>query len=234
MGSSLRPGAADLLQRYRRRSIIVSNNSTHCASDLTSLLARAEVSFRQERVLLAGETTLSRAKALKPRKVLLSANGPMTLLARRLGLPLDESGTADLVVLMRDTDWTYEKLEKSVSALAHGAHLLVSNIDASHPGPDGSPRPETGALLAAIRACVDIEPNRIEIIGKPGFFLFEKACTLLNLSAAECLMVGDNPATDIEGAQRLGMATYLVDPMDDDWCQQVEALMARSSSARTV
>ncbi len=234
MGSSLRPGAADLLQRYRRRSIIVSNNSTHCASDLTSLLARAEVSFRQERVLLAGETTLSRAKALKPQRVLLSANGPMTLLARRLGLPLDESGTADLVVLMRDTDWTYEKLEKSVSALAHGAHLLVSNIDASHPGPDGSPRPETGALLAAIQACVDIEPNRIEIIGKPGFFLFEKACALLNLSAAECLMVGDNPATDIEGAQRLGMATYLVDSMDDDWCQQVEALMAGSSSARTV
>jgi len=45
---------------------------------------------------------------------------------------------------------------------------------------------------------------------KPSAHAFSRAASLLDLPAAACLFVGDDPDRDIEGARRAGMATALV------------------------
>jgi 4-nitrophenyl phosphatase len=75
--------------------------------------------------------------------------------------------------------------------------------------------PETGSLLAALAACVDLAKVKVEIVGKPAAPLFLKACAALNIAPAQALMIGDNPATDVAGAQALGMAALRVDAAFD-------------------
>ena len=52
----------------------------------------------------------------------------------------------------------------------------------------------------------------IEIIGKPGRHLFDKGCAAIGAAYEDVVMFGDNPATDISGADALGMNSLLVSP----------------------
>jgi 4-nitrophenyl phosphatase len=63
-------------------------------------------------------------------------------------------------------------------------------------------------LYAALTACLgDIQA---EIIGKPSARLFDKACQTLRLDRESVIMIGDNPITDIAGANAFGIASILI------------------------
>ena len=47
-------------------------------------------------------------------------------------------------------------------------------------------------------------------ISKPNVKLYQRACGDLNLKPSECMYVGDNPATDIDPPNRIGMITVQV------------------------
>lgn len=234
LGPDFRPGAASLLERYRGNCIIISNNSTHRSEDLLERLAAIGVAIDPSLLLVAGEETLGKARALRPSNPLIFANENMRALAGSMGLKSRDDRPADLVVLLRDTEWTYDKLSRAVAALAHGARLLVSNPDLYHPGVNGIPVPETGALLASIRACVELDPNRMDIVGKPSAVMFQKACERLSLHPAECLMVGDNLETDIAGAQRFGMPALHIRPDEASWADKIYAHVSPTLPAKTV
>lgn len=116
---------------------------------------------------------------------------------------------ADLVLLMRDVNFTYGKLRLAANALHSGAKLVVANADATHPGPDGIV-PETGALLAALQACSGETALPRTLIGKPAPLLFERACARLGVAPEETVMIGDNPHTDGEGATRAGINPIMI------------------------
>lgn len=59
-----------------------------------------------------------------------------------------------------------------------------------------------------------IDPGAIFItdqigIGKPSIKLYRYACETLNIPPAHCMYVGDNPKTDVDPPNRLGMITVL-------------------------
>lgn len=203
--------ALAFIRRYRGKLAIVSNNSTHMPEDISDILARAGMEFPGSRIFLAGVEALAHAGGIPHARTLVLANARMKALAHRVGMRLVQED-ADVVVLLRDTRFTYAKLERAVQSLVRGARLVVSNPDATHPGPGGNTVPETGALLAAIGACVDLARVNVQIIGKPSNFLFERACAALKVAPADAVMVGDNRETDVKGAGRLGMAAILVAP----------------------
>ena len=195
---------------HRDRIAIVSNNSTLRPQDICKILAKAGLTFAKERVILAGHQALVRAAQLqKPTLVLGSMQ--MKSLAREIGL-LQVNKNPEVIVLLRDTRFSYARLFLTVNALFAGGHLIVSNPDLTHPGVSGSVVPETGALLAAITACMPPHCQNIEVIGKPSPQLFERACASLGIAVAEAIMIGDNPSTDIVGAQALNMESLLVSP----------------------
>ena len=111
---------------------------------------------------------------------------------------------------MRDTRFSYSRLERAANALKKGARLIVANPDLTHPGAEGRIKPETGALLSALGACVNLDAVEMEIVGKPKPGLYLKACRALDLSPTDVVMMGDNPATDLAGAEALGMQSLLV------------------------
>lgn len=205
------PSAVLFLKANRQRSVIVSNNSSNMAGDFLRILSKAGIEMRAEQIILAGVEALSLAAGSGSRQTWVLSAPRMRYMARRLGVSVDATAP-DLIVLLRDTRFSYLRLERIINALDSGASLIVSNPDMTHPGRGGSIRPETGALLAAVQACVTLPESQLEIVGKPAAGLFLKGCAVLDEDPASLVMIGDNPATDIAGAEALGMKALLVAP----------------------
>jgi|GEM_PF-214595 len=206
-----RADALTFIARYRRRIAIVSNNSTHLPTDICAILSQSGIDFPASRVFLAGAESVAVLAEQPGRRAMVLAAPRMKALARNKGVMMVQTN-ADVVALLRDTKFSYTRLERAVASLTRGARLVVANPDASHPGPDGAVVPETGALLAAIGACLDLSRIDLQIIGKPSKFLFERACTALKVLPEEAVMVGDNLLTDAAGAKAVGMSSVIVAP----------------------
>jgi 4-nitrophenyl phosphatase len=203
------PAAIAFIRQNHRRVAVVSNNTTHLPEAFSEILARAGAEIPAHRILLAGAEALARAAEVGASRTMVLGDNRMKAYGRNLGLSLAREN-ADLVVLLRDTRFTYAKLERAANALRAGARLIVANPDLTHPGADDRIVPETGALLAALQACTAPLDINIEIVGKPRPVLFEKACRALDAGFAEAVMIGDNPRTDVAGAQALGLRSVLV------------------------
>ncbi len=201
-------GAAGLLAHFRDRFAIVSNNSTHTAEGLSRQLARLGLAVPPARIVLAGEVAVRGLAAQHPgARVLLVGSPALQRFARAHGCALVPSG-ADFVLLALDMHFSHARLAAAANELRRGARLVVTNADATHPGPRGGVVPETGALLAAVTAASGVQPWRV--VGKPAPLLFEEGLRRLGARPEGTLVVGDNPLTDGAGAARLGMACLLV------------------------
>lgn len=212
ISNRLHPEAIDFLKQHQDRIAIVSNNSTDLPADFFHILARHQIHIPENRILLAGAQAVLMAARLNEKRAIILANRKMTQFARQAGLEITRED-AGIVVLLRDTQLSYPRLERAANALHAGARLIVANSDRTHPGKDQSIVPETGAILAALLECVRPHDPDLHIIGKPSPSLYEAACNVLGVPFGESVMIGDNPDTDIAGARALGMAAILVPPI---------------------
>lgn len=200
--------ATAFLQVHKARTAIVSNNSSNTVEDFLEILSKAGITMRREQIVLAGVEAIDRAALAGQVDVMVLAHPRMRAVARNIGIRLNRD-EADVVVLLRDTRFSYSRLERAANALAKGARLIVANPDLTHPGAEGRIKPETGALLSALGSCVDLSAVDMEIVGKPEPGLYLKACRALDLAPEDVVMLGDNPATDLAGAEALGMHALL-------------------------
>ncbi|MCY1208697.1 HAD hydrolase, family IIA [compost metagenome] len=203
-------GAARLLAHFHDRYAIVSNNSTHTAQGLSVRLRKLGLRVPPERIVLAGELAVRQLVLQHPQaRVLLAASPALQRYARAQGCQLvSAEAEADVVLLALDMHFSHTRLSVIANALRRGARLMVTNADATHPGPHGRVVPETGALLAAVVAASGVQPWCV--VGKPAPLLFEEGLRRLGAHAGRTVVVGDNPLTDGEGAARLGLVCVLV------------------------
>ncbi len=197
------PRIPDLFAQVGERLWIVSNNSTETAVDLSTRLAGLGLTLPPERIFLAGEQTLLRlAQANPPPRVALFAGPRLQALASMLGLIVDHD-TPELVVLARDTTFDFARFATLVALVHRGVPLQMTNPDCAHPGPDGTPRPETGAIYAAVRAIV---PGAAAAsIGKPEPDLALMALAQARVRPADAVFLGDTPETDGRAAAAAGI-----------------------------
>jgi len=220
-------GAAELLAHFHDRYAIVSNNSTHTAQGLALRLRRMGLRVPPGRIVLAGELAVRQLAQQHPgARVLLIGSPSLHRFARAEGCELVQAN-ADFVLLALDMHFSHARLALAANELLRGARLMVTNADATHPGPQGRVVPETGALLAAVLAASGVQPWRT--IGKPAPLLFEEGLRRLGAEPASTVVVGDNPLTDAEGAARLGMACLLVGQAPGAVAPTVAGLFRRSS-----
>lgn len=210
-GSKPMPGAAQLLSALRARGCavrFVSNNSSHAVGFVREKLKRMGIESEIEDIItplstsgafIRGAFGKSRVFVLGTRALASSVTGAGHQLA-------EGSGRCDAVVIGRDIEITYQKIERACIFLQRGAACVVCNSDSTHPGESGYLVPETGAFYAMVKTVC--KPGVWLEIGKPDPFLF--TCAMAGASPESCVMVGDNIDTDIAGAQRAGCRTVLL------------------------
>lgn len=229
-GATVLPGAQALLEYAGDRLIILSNNSTDTPATLSARLKRLGLSAPPERIVLAGAAALDHLAQIGDVRLRLYANAALRAYAQGLGLSLD-SPEPTHILLTRDETFGYKDLRDALELLAKGAQLFVANPDESHPGPDGTPVPETGSLLAAI---LSVLPDlRYTMIGKPEAGLYHAALARLSGDVRKVLAIGDNPKTDAAGAARLGIECALVGARHGTWAN-LEHLLEAGQTTKTL
>ncbi|MCH4547458.1 HAD hydrolase-like protein [Rhizobium changzhiense] len=202
-GRTVLPDALWLLEEVRGRFAVVSNNAEHTPKQLARMLRTIGLPINEQDLILAGTTAIDLIAADLPEaSIMLLGSAALIDYARAKGLRVGGSAP-DLVLVTRDRHFTYAKLAAASEAIAAGAALFVAAPDGSHPGVDGRPVPETGALAAAILASTGLRDYTV--IGKPERMLFERGCCRIGVAPSDAVMIGDNPGTDGLGARRLGM-----------------------------
>jgi HAD superfamily hydrolase (TIGR01450 family) len=209
-GRHLLAGARELLARLEGRFCIVSNDSEHAPQQLVARFADLGIRLEASQVILAGTCALESIARRHPGgRVMVLGSAPLRTYARRLGLEVDAQHS-DVVLVARDRRFSYAKLAAAAEAVTLGAALYIACPDTSHPGANGQPVPEAGALAAALLACTG--PVDHVVIGKPQPAMFRLGCQRLGIDPADGVMIGDNPLTDGAGAAAIGLAFWQVVP----------------------
>jgi len=136
--------------------------------------------------------------------------------ASALHKELAKSGTsdskkADYVIVGEGEGLDYQSLTIGINLISkQGATLVATNPDTSVDSFYNNTHlilPGGGALVAPFAQATGVKPI---FIGKPEPYLYNMALQQLQLPAESCLMIGDRPDTDIQGAALLNMKTALV------------------------
>jgi 4-nitrophenyl phosphatase len=119
-------------------------------------------------------------------------------------LPIEEGYSADVVLVGRDVDFTYERLRVAANSIRTGGRFLALNWDPVMPVHGGRVVPGTGSIVAALETASGEKPV---VMGKPNPPMMEAGAKVLGQSPV--LMIGDRIEADIMGARSMGWGAAL-------------------------
>lgn len=207
-GSIVLPGAREVIYYAGQRLWIISNNSTDTPVGLAAKLARLGLDVPTERIVLAGTAAIDYiAKRHPSGRVRIFGTEAIGEYGASRGLVVT-SDEPQLVLLTRDVHFDYRSLQSLIRHVLAGAELIVTNEDATHPGEDGFPVPETGALLSMVLNCLpDLDYT---VIGKPSPNLYRSIFDRVSTASKSTIAIGDNPRTDGAGAKQAGIDAAII------------------------
>jgi glycerol-1-phosphatase len=216
VGEEALPGAADAIARLRaeaKRILFLTNDPRGPRSEYAAKLTRLGIPATENDVLTSAWATavyLSRHEQVEGKTAYIVGTDALKEEVRGVGLRVLEGGDgrdADFVVVGGHGGFDYWELKTASQAVHRGARLYACNRDATFPMPDG-PWPAVGAILAAVETA---SGTTAIAVGKPESPMFEAARAIIG-PVERIAMVGDNPASDVQGGRRAGLSTILVDP----------------------
>ncbi|GGF63769.1 haloacid dehalogenase [Paenibacillus albidus] len=208
-GHRMIPGADQLIEGLRRAEIpflFVTNNSSRTAENVAVHLRGMGIEAKAEEVCTSSLAAARYIAGESPgaRVAILGEEG-LYKACEDAGLNI-VTETPEYVVQGIDRSFTYDSLAKASRWILGGAKFVLTNPDLMLPSDDGV-MPGAGTLGAAIEAASGTAPV---VIGKPESHLINYATSLLGISSAEAVVVGDNMRTDIAAGVNAGCRTLLV------------------------
>ena len=198
-----------ILDALRARGVpfrLVTNTSTHSRGQLATTLQGLGLNVSPDQIHSALETTMAVAAKRYPKgRCCMIGEAGMQQLASGSGLQLVDEAPADVVVVGLSRQVDYRLLSVAARCLKGGAALLGCHRNRLWRDDDGVAL-SCGAWLAALEYATGV---RAETFGKPAAAFFQAARAALGVGAAHTLMVGDDPESDIQGAQRAGLRAAL-------------------------
>jgi len=218
-------GAADLVEWLHAQGILVrfaTNNSMVARAAYVERLAAMGIRADADEIVTSTTATVAHLALHAPdvRSVLVVGGAGMELELAAAGLHVVMAGSAapdgylggaldrayDAVVVGLDPQLDYARLAVAMTAVVGGARLIATNADTRYPTAAGF-LPGAGSIVAALAIATGVTP---EVIGKPAPAMFQAILDASGVSAANAVVVGDNPEADVVGAHRAGIAAILV------------------------
>lgn len=209
-GQDAIPGAAKAVERLRASSVAVryfTNDSSKTPAETARRLERAGISAHPGEVLTSAIVAARCASREHPGGRVLAVGGPALRGAlEEAGLRLVEDESAEVLVVGRDLELSYRKLEVACRAVWGGAVFIATNRDRRVPVADGFV-PGTGAIVSAIAWATNRRPK---VMGKPSVLAGRAAVESLGLDPAEVVVVGDGLDQDVRMGKAVGTRAVLV------------------------
>jgi HAD superfamily hydrolase (TIGR01450 family) len=200
-----------------RPHVLVTNNSLVTREDCQAKLRRMGVEVPADAIWTVSDAAGAYLAAEFPPggRALVLGGAALRAAVTKAGLSLagrpgaghsPAPAPADVVVVGLDQQLSYAALAGAVRSVAAGARFVAASLDPVLLTEEGI-APATGAIVAAIAACVHTEPV---CVGKPSPAMFAMAAARLGLAAEDILVVGDSLAADIAGGRAAGAQTALL------------------------
>jgi len=209
---SVIPGAREGIEQLRDAGIdivFVTNSSTKTRETCRDRLASLGIEAAVDDILTSASVTAAYVAREYPTANVLAIGSPaLDHEFSEVGATLTEDPTeADVLVVGKDRSFDFETLTRGLRAVESGATFIGTNEDRKVPTDSGM-IPGCGALIAAIGYAANQDPD--QICGKPQDPMIEVSLDTLATDPADCMVIGDNPETDIDMGRRAGMTTVLV------------------------
>ena len=210
LGDEVLPGAVEFIKKLAgsgKKYIYLTNNSSRAGKDYVNRLQGLGFPCERENVFTSGMATAMYLLEKYPEKTVYPVG--TAAFCRELesyGVVLGENDPAAVVVGF-DRELTYEKLEKAVHHLRHGADFIAANPDWVCPMPGDEVLPDCGSICALLTASTGKEPI---YIGKPNRNMVDIISKSLNIPNHRIACVGDRLYTDIAVAKNAGAVSVLV------------------------
>lgn len=210
------PGAVELIRRLqdRGRKYACLTNSTSSPERLTTRLAGMGVEVDPAHIYTAASAAADYVMEHwadiahgKPRVFNLATEGIHEMLDGKVRWVSNESESCDAVVcgVPLSVYATDERRRTAMLLLRQGASLVAICADRIYPSPRGLEF-GVGALAAMLAYAADVQPI---YCGKPEPLFFHELCHRLQVNPSRCVLIGDNPESDIAGGKAVGMKTIL-------------------------
>ncbi|MCS6907465.1 MAG: HAD-IIA family hydrolase [Anaerolineales bacterium] len=202
-----------IFEKIRQKNLkitLATNNATLTVSQYLQKLASFGVNLSPEQIVNSPQAAAAYMVEHFPRGSLVFVIGKDGLRQelQSQGFVLSDGQAQDVCAVVVGMDWDlrFEQLCQATLLLRAGAEFIATNSDRTFPTPQGL-IPGVGAILALLETATDRKPI---VVGKPDPLMYQIALQRMEVSPAECLVVGDRLETDILGGQNLGCKTALV------------------------
>ena len=208
VGTRPLPGAVAAVARLRDQGVavrFVTNTDSVTPRALLARLAGLGIDATAAEVL----TPVVLAQRLfaglsSPRLLALASPGIRELLGRFLAAP----GEPATHVLVCDPSYgaSYDDLDGAFRAVRAGAELVATQVARIFHGDDGE-HLDTGGFVRLLEYATG---ERARVLGKPSPDFFQLALATAGVAPERAVMVGDDLAADVAGAQAVGVRAVLV------------------------
>lgn len=209
------PGAVETieyLEQEGNRVVFLTNKSIETTQSYVEKLEKLGINTNEKNVI---NSNLLVARYLKQKlkeneKVMVIGEKPLYDEIQLHGIQItNKPEDIKIVVLGWDRNFTYEKLNIAFQAWLLGATIIATNPDRTCPIENNGQVPDCGAMIGALEGATGQKVNNI--LGKPSLLAAEYIVeNILELSPANCYMVGDRLETDIKMGNEYGMNSILV------------------------
>ncbi len=203
--------AADSIERLRRQGIrpaFVTNNAGRSVQTVAAHLRECGIETAKEDIVTSAQAIADlMVEELDEGSSVLVCGAPSLadeIASRGLRVVHQASDNPVAVVQGYDPQMTWPRIDEVCIAIQSGARWYASNPDTTRPTDRGIV-PGAGAQIQAVRFTVDTDPV---MAGKPYPPLLKT--TVARLGCSRPIFIGDRLDTDIEGAHRVGMDSFMV------------------------
>ncbi len=213
LGKRPLPNVQQTLQTLRRlgkQLLFLTNDASQRRKRIAAKLLGMGISVTADEIINSSYVAIHYLRKHHPRTPLFiigEGDLPGELVEAGFSLCNDPSQIG-AVLVSTDHRFNYRKLKIAFDAIRRGAVFLATNADRTYPGHNGEEMPDAGAIIAALEACT---AHRLDVLlGKPAAWMAEIALETVGLPPEQCLLIGDNPETDIRMGKQAMIPTALV------------------------
>lgn len=211
-GEVLIEGAVEGLKAIRatgKPMLLLTNNGGYHPNEVVERLGEGGFELRPEEILttsLVARDWIKREGLRNAPAFVLAPQMVAAQLADLVRIRYMEAGqTAEVVLIGRDTEFSYLRLGLAANAIRNGASFLSLNKDPVMPIENGGMLPGTGSIVAAVEAA---SGRAATVLGKPEKPMMRAAAERIGYD--KVLMIGDRLESDIVGAKSVGWDGALV------------------------
>ncbi|MFX1497073.1 MAG: HAD-IIA family hydrolase [Promethearchaeota archaeon] len=208
-GSAI-PGAIEAISKIRKMGIkflFLTNTDSKTPKSIYTQLVRYGFSIKENEIFTP-IIALKEFISTEPEKsIYLVASKEIESLFSEFNL-IKNNQIPDYVIIADFRDnWDLNRLNLAFKYIMQGAKLFGAQGNRYFLDQKGEPVIDTGSLVKMLAVTANVS---FKIFGKPSIEFFNQALNKLSLRSNECIVIGDDYESDIQGAHNTNMKSILV------------------------